>query len=85
MLGSVATPSVSTCTYEMGKIPDGSNRPSAHHAVASPGGRDEQGMNMNTTHILKRGIAGLTLAALACGGFGLAGLGLASTAQARPT
>ena len=40
---------------------------------------------MATTHIVKRGIVGLTLAALASGCLGLAGLGLASTAQARPT
>ena len=85
MLGSVATLAVSTCTYEMGKIPDGSNRPSAHYAVGSPGGRDEQGMNMNTTHILKRGIVGLIATVLVSGGLGLAGLGLAGTAQARPT
>ena len=40
---------------------------------------------MNTTHILKRGIVGLTATALVSGGLGLAALGLAGTAQARPT
>ena len=40
---------------------------------------------MNTTHIVKRAIVGLTTAVLVSGGLGLAGLGLAGTAQARPT
>jgi hypothetical protein len=38
-----------------------------------------------TTHIVKRGIVGLTTAVLVSGGLGLTGVGLAGTAQARPT
>ena len=50
-----------------------------------PEAATNKGMNVNTTHILKRGIVGITTAALVSGGLGLAGLGLAGTAQARPT
>lgn len=44
-----------------------------------------KGNSMNTTDVVKRGIVGLTTAVLVSGGLGLAGLGLAGTAQARPT
>jgi hypothetical protein len=43
-----------------------------------------KGNDMNTTHTLGRVVIGLTTAVLVCGGLSLAGLGLASTAQARP-
>src|SRR6185369_11835998 len=44
-----------------------------------------EGNTMNTSHVLKRGIVGLTTAVLVSGVMGLAALGLAGTAHARPT
>jgi hypothetical protein len=45
----------------------------------------DEGRKMNASHFFKRAILGSTAAVSVFGGLGLASLGLAGTAQARPT